>query len=105
MNQPRSDKPALRVLQILPALNAGGVERTTVDMVEALVKDKHIAHVLSAGGRLATEIQDLGGILHTNDIGSKNILTLLSRILVIRKLVRTHDINIIHARSRAPAWH
>ncbi len=104
MNQPRSDKPALRVLQILPALNAGGVERTTVDMVEALVKDKHTAHVLSAGGRLETEIQDLGGILHTNDIGSKNILTLLSRILVIRKLVRTHDINIIHARSRAPAW-
>lgn len=104
MNQPRSDKPALRVLQILPALNAGGVERTTVDIVEALIMEGHKAHVLSAGGRLEKEIKELGGRLHTNNIGSKNILTIISRILVIKKLIRDCDINIVHARSRAPAW-
>jgi len=98
------DKPPLRVLQILPALEAGGVERTTVDMVEALVRKGHAAHVLSAGGRLEKEIRELGGVLHTANIGSKNVLTVPRRIIAIRKIIKKHNINIIHARSRAPAW-
>lgn len=104
MTQLRTDKPPLRVLQILPELDAGGVERTTVDMVEALTEKGYIAHVMSAGGRLEEEITSLGGILHTHNIGSKNILTVPSRVLAIRKIIKDHDINIVHARSRAPAW-
>jgi glycosyltransferase involved in cell wall biosynthesis len=103
-HKPAMNKPALRVLQILPALEAGGVERTTVDVTEALIERGHEAHVLSAGGRMADEISALGGHLHQANIGSKNILTLVPRIFLIVKLVKTHDINIIHARSRAPAW-
>lgn len=97
-------KPALRILQILPALDAGGVERTTVDVTEALIEKGHTAHVLSAGGRMEEEILALGGHLHNASIGSKNILSLIPRIFLILKLIKTYDINIIHARSRAPAW-
>lgn len=94
----------MRVLQILPALEAGGVERTTVDIVEALTSRGHVAHVLSAGGRLEKEIEEFGGQLHTSPVGSKNILTVIARIFQIRKLIKENDINIVHARSRAPAW-
>lgn len=104
MHESPSDKPSLRVLQILPALDAGGVERTTVDMTEALTEKGHIAHVLSAGGRLQSEIEALHGIHHTYNIGSKNIFSVPSRVWLIRKLIKTHNINIVHARSRAPAW-
>jgi len=104
MDESPSDNPDLRVLQILPALDAGGVERTTVDMVEALTEKGQTAHVLSAGGRLLSEIEALGGLHHTANVGSKNILTVLPRAMRIRKLVKTHKINIIHARSRATAW-
>ncbi|WP_416878761.1 glycosyltransferase family 4 protein [Litorimonas sp.] len=104
MSLNQTDKPVIRVLQILPALEAGGVERTTVDIVEALTSRGHAAHVLSAGGRLEKEIEELGGQLHTSPVGSKNILTIISRIFQIRKLIKDNDINIVHARSRAPAW-
>lgn len=104
MSLNQTDKPVMRVLQILPALEAGGVERTTVDIVEALTSRGHVAHVLSAGGRLEKEIEEFGGQLHTSPVGSKNILTVIARILQIRKLIKENDINIVHARSRAPAW-
>jgi glycosyltransferase involved in cell wall biosynthesis len=99
-----TDKAVLRVLQVLPELNAGGVERTTVEITEALIEKGHKAHVLSAGGRMENEIAELGGTLHTAPIGSKNIMTLLPRVVLIKKLIKDHNINIVHARSRAPAW-
>ena len=77
MSLNQTDKPVMRVLQILPALEAGGVERTTVDIVEALTSRGHVAHVLSAGGRLEKEIEEFGGQLHTSPVGSKNILTIM----------------------------
>lgn len=94
----------MNVLQILPELNAGGVERTALEAVEALVAAGHSAHVLSNGGRLVPELVALGGIHHTADIGSKNILTVPWRIAGIRRLIADYKIDIVHARSRAPAW-
>ena len=94
----------MNVLQILPDLNAGGVERTVLETVEALCASEHGAHVLSAGGRLVPELETLGGIHHTGQIGSKNILTVPWRIAGIRRLIAEHEIDIVHARSRAPAW-
>jgi len=64
----------------------------------------HGAHVLSAGGRLVPELEALGGIHHHGQIGSKNILTVPWRIAGIRRLIAEHKIDIVHARSRAPAW-
>jgi len=94
----------MNVLQILPDLNAGGVERTVLETAEALVESGHSAHVLSAGGRLVPDLEALGGLHHNGQIGSKNILTVPWRIAGVRRLIAEHDIDIIHARSRAPAW-
>jgi len=95
---------SMNVLQVLPELNAGGVEGTTVEMVEALVAAGHGAHVLSAGGRMVAEIEALGGVHHTAEIGSKNILSVPWRIAGVRRLIAENKIDIVHARSRAPAW-
>ena len=94
----------MNVLQIVPELNAGGVEATTLEIVQVLVQHDFKAHVLSAGGRMETKLLSLGGILHKSNIGSKNIFTILPRIRLIRAIIRKYDIDIVHARSRAPAW-
>ncbi len=94
----------MNVLQILPELNAGGVERTALEAVEALVTAGHGAHVLSNGGRLVPELEAMGGIHHTVDIGSKNILSVPWRIAGVRRLIAEYKIDIVHVRSRAPAW-
>jgi len=94
----------MNVLQILPDLNAGGVERTVLETAEALCAAGHGAHVLSAGGRLVPDLEALGGIHHSGQIGSKNILTVPWRIAGVRRLIAEHKIDIVHVRSRAPAW-
>ena len=94
----------MNVLQILPDLNAGGVERTVLETTEALVAAGHGAHVLSNGGRLVPELEAMGGVHHQVDIGSKNILSVPWRIAGVRRLIAEQTIDIVHARSRAPAW-
>jgi len=94
----------MNVLQLTPELNAGGVEGTTLEVAEALIRGGHNAHVVSAGGRMEGELMAMGAILHRLDIGSKNILTYASRVRALKKIIQTEAINIVHARSRAPAW-
>ena len=94
----------MNVLQVVPELNAGGVEATTLEMTQALVKQGHGAHVISAGGRMNEELLALGGVLHKTDIGSKNIFTLPPRVRLLRAIIHKYKIDIVHARSRAPAW-
>ena len=94
----------MNVLQVVPELNAGGVEGTTLEVAQALIAEGHSAHVISAGGRMEDELIRMGGILHKTDIGSKNILTLFPRIRMLRAIIRRYKIDIVHARSRAPAW-
>ena len=94
----------MNVLQVVPELNAGGVEGTTLEMAEALIAEKHGAHVISAGGRMEDELIRMGGVLHKADIGSKNLLSIFRRIRLLRAIIHEHKIDIVHARSRAPAW-
>ncbi len=94
----------MNVLQVVPELNAGGVEGTTLEIAQALIAEGHKAHVVSAGGRMEDELIHMGGILHKTDIGSKNLLTLFRRIRMLRAIIHEHKIDIVHARSRAPAW-
>lgn len=94
----------MNVLQVVPELNAGGVEGTTLEVAQALIAEGHSAHVISAGGRMEDGLIRMGGILHKTDIGSKNILTIFPRIRMLRAIIRRYKIDIVHARSRAPAW-
>lgn len=94
----------LRVLQVLPELNIGGVERVTLDMVAALRQIFPTTYVASNGGSLLPELEQLGGTHFTLPLASKNPLQMMRNAKSLIQLIRTHNIQVIHARSRAPAW-
>lgn len=93
----------LTVVQLLPALEAGGVERSALEIAEALVRAGHRAIVVSNGGRLLPRLEALGAEHVTLDIGRKSPLV-LRHVPALRRLFREVDADIVHARSRLPAW-
>jgi glycosyltransferase involved in cell wall biosynthesis len=92
------------VLQVIPALDAGGAERTVVEMTEAIVAAGGAVLVASSGGRLHGEIEAAGGRVIILPVHSKNPLTILANRRRLIRLIREENVDIIHARSRAPAW-
>lgn len=93
----------LTVIQLLPALESGGVERSTIEIAEALVRAGHRAVVVSAGGRLLPTLLKAGAEHITLDIGRKSLLT-LRHLPALRALFARERADIVHARSRLPAW-
>jgi glycosyltransferase involved in cell wall biosynthesis len=93
----------LTVVQLLPALESGGVERSTLEIAEALVRAGHRALVVSAGGRLLPRLLELGGEHVALDIGRKSPWT-LRHVPALRRLFRAEAVDVVHARSRLPAW-
>lgn len=93
----------LTVVQLLPALQAGGVERSTLEIAAALVAAGHASHVVSAGGRLVAALEAGGSTHHTLRIGAKSLATPF-RAWALRDLLRTLKPDVVHARSRLPAW-
>jgi len=93
----------LTVIQLLPALHAGGVERSTLEIGYALVLAGHRSMVASAGGRLAGRLQAEGSEHIDVDIGRKSLAT-LRHVWTLRRLFRRVRPDIVHARSRLPAW-
>lgn len=92
------------ILQVLPELRSGGVERGTVEMAKAIKKAGGKPIVVSEGGAMVSQLAH-AGILHVQlPVASKNPLTIRRNAKRLAKLVKEHKIDIIHARSRAPAW-
>jgi glycosyltransferase involved in cell wall biosynthesis len=100
----KSKKNSFNILQILPALNTGGVERGTIEVATFLQKAGHKAFVSSAGGFLVEELYEKGITHLTLPLASKNPWVILTNAIKLIRVIRTHHIDIIHARSRAPAW-
>ena len=94
---------ALKVLQLLPALDSGGVERGTLEIARALVLAGHESVVLSKGGRLVEQLQAEGSRHIARDLGRKSPTTFL-HYRALRKLFEAERFDIVHARSRLPAW-
>ena len=94
----------MKIVQLLPELNEGGVERGTVELNRELVKKGIESVVISAGGKLSGQIGEDGGQHITFDVCSKNILTAPIRIHALRKILRQLAPDVVHARSRVPAW-
>jgi glycosyltransferase involved in cell wall biosynthesis len=97
-----SSSPA--VLQIIPALNAGGAERTTIDIVEALSRDGLKPLVASEGGRLEPFLEAAGGELLRFPMASKAPQVMIANAFRLAKIIRSRNVKVVHARSRAPAW-
>ncbi len=93
----------LTVVQLLPALHSGGVERSTLEIAAALVAAGHRAIVVSAGGRLVEPLLASDAEHLTLDIGRKSLWT-LRHVRALRDLFAQTGADIVHARSRLPAW-
>lgn len=91
------------VVQLLPALEAGGVERSTLEIAEALVAAGHRAVVVSNGGRLLPQLDAIGAEHVALDIGRKSLST-FHHVRALRTLFAATNADIVHARSRLPAW-
>ncbi|WP_234995017.1 glycosyltransferase family 4 protein [Microbulbifer donghaiensis] len=90
-------------MQLLPALNSGGVERGTVDFARALVAAGHESIVISSGGRMVEQLQREGTRHIVMPIHKKS-LSSLWQVRPLRKLLMELDADILHVRSRVPAW-
>jgi glycosyltransferase involved in cell wall biosynthesis len=92
------------ILQIIPELEAGGAERTTVDIAEALARAGARPLVATEGGRLVGELQTKGGVWLPFPAATKNPAAMAMNVLKLAALAKREKAEIIHARSRAPAW-
>ena len=99
---PQGKQPT--VLQVLPGLVTGGVERGTVDMADALVQAGWRALVASSGGPMVRELERAGATHITLPLDSKNPYRMRKNATAMQELIVEHGIDIVHARSRAPAW-
>jgi glycosyltransferase involved in cell wall biosynthesis len=93
----------MKVIQILPELNSGGVERGTLEVADYLVKQGHEALVVSNGGRLVAKLEESGARhiampVHRKSLGS------LFQVKPFRKLLEREKPDILHIRSRVPGW-
>ena len=94
----------MKIVQLLPELNEGGVERGVVELNREYSKLGFESIVISNGGKLSSQIDLDGGKYITFDVCSKNIFTLISRVFKLRKILKEINPDILHVRSRVPAW-
>jgi len=91
------------IVQMLPELEAGGVERGTLELGKHLVQQGHRSIVISGGGRLVPQLTSEGSEHVSWDVGRKSPLT-LRFIPKLRKFLNREKVDILHLRSRVPAW-
>ena len=93
----------MKVLQILPQLNIGGVERGTLDLSKALIENGHDAFVISGGGILVNELEKSGATHYEMPVHIKSLKTLFLAKKLSEKILSINP-DIVHVRSRMPAW-
>ena len=93
------------ILQVIPELSAGGAERTAIEVAAALNQAGACALVASEGARLEGQLADAGGeLVRIAKLGSKNPLDLRANARTLAAIIQDRRVNLVHARSRAPAW-
>ncbi|MBV1834639.1 glycosyltransferase family 4 protein [Novacetimonas pomaceti] len=92
------------ILQVLPALESGGIEQGTIEMAAAITQAGGTALVASAGGRLIPKLRYVGATPVHLDLRAKNPFSILRNSLRLAQIIRQYSVRLVHARSRAPAW-
>lgn len=92
------------IVQILPALNRGGVERGTVEVADAIVKNGWKSVVISNGGLLTSQLKRVGATVYEVPVHRKNPFLWGSARQQIKRILQQEGADIVHVRSRAPAW-
>lgn len=93
----------LSVVQMLPELESGGVERGTLEIGKYLADQNHRSFVISAGGRMVKQLEEEGSCHIKWKVGSKSPIT-LKYFIPLRRMLKKEKIDILHLRSRMPAW-
>jgi glycosyltransferase involved in cell wall biosynthesis len=101
---PAAESRPPAVLQVIPSLVSGGVERGTVEMAASLVATGWTAYVASAGGPMERQLARAGAHHIKLPLASKNPLIIRRNAGVLKNIIRRRRIDLVHARSRAPAW-
>lgn len=94
---------SLTIVQLLPDLNSGGVEKGTLEVAQAIIKAGHKSIVISSGGRLVEALVAEGSEHVEWNLGKKSPLTFL-QATKLRSWLIENQVDILHARSRLPAW-
>ncbi len=94
----------MRILQVLPELNVGGVETGTLDLSKRLVQMGHTAVVVSAGGTLVKDLEAAGAKHYKLPVNKKSFILMFKQVKKLAEIIEKENIDIVHARSRVPAW-
>ena len=92
------------ILQAVPRLETGGSEQAAVEIAAALGAAGARALVATEGGRMATALAEAGGEMVPLPMASKSPFTMLANARRLVELIETRKVDLVHARSRAPAW-
>lgn len=92
------------IMQIIPELGPGGAEQGCIDIAAELVASGAQAIIVSNGGQRVHELERIGAVHINLPVHSKNPVVMWRNITALRKLIERYNVNIVHARSRAPAW-
>jgi glycosyltransferase involved in cell wall biosynthesis len=101
---PETKPIPLTVLQVIPTLEGGGVERTTLDVARAIMAIGGKALIATAGGRQVAEAERIGARVFLGPYESKNPIKIWRNAATLAKLIKSERVSLVHARSRAPAW-
>ena len=94
----------LKLLQIVPSLESGGVEQGTVDVANYLASKRLNSFIISNGGKMLMQL-DKKYVHHINlPLYSINIFTMFNKAKKIQNIIKNNNINLVHVRSRGPAW-
>ena len=91
-------------MQIVPWLEAGGAERTTVDMAGAIEREGFRSLVVSEGGRMVKELEAVGAEWIPLCVSPKSLVLIIVNAFRLKRIIKNENVKLVHARSRAPAW-
>ena len=100
----KNHKSKKTIMQVVPTLIAGGVERGTIEIANAIIQNGDRSIVISAGGPLISKIHDVGAEHFKMNVATKNPVSMYCNIDNIAQIIKDESVDIVHARSRAPAW-